>query len=199
MQGNAAKCHVLLSTSEKVITRIDSAAIKNSQSEKVLGVTIDSQLSFEKNIDNICGKAKAKLSPLYRVAPFLNFDQKKMVMNAFFKTQFNYWPLVLMLHSCKLINNTRKATGFKFLQINCCEINQVTSSGFFGQNLQKMVQNRKVTITIEFYIFKISLGIKFQLKLKIWTRLTQKGCFQSEKEKKENYHRIPHNSNYSRS
>ena len=90
MQGNAAKCHILLSTNQKVITRIDSAAIKNSQSEKVLGVTIDSQLSFEKNIDNICGKAKAKLSPLYRVAPFLNFDQKKMVMNAFFKTQFNY-------------------------------------------------------------------------------------------------------------
>lgn len=31
---------------EKVITKVDSAEIKNSLSEKLLGVTIDSQLSF---------------------------------------------------------------------------------------------------------------------------------------------------------
>ena len=27
-------------------------------------------------------------------------------------------------------------------------------NGFFGKNLQKKAQNRKVTITIKFYIFK---------------------------------------------
>ena len=49
------------STNEKVITKVDPAEIKNSQSEKLLGVTIDSQLSFEKDINNICGKAKLNL------------------------------------------------------------------------------------------------------------------------------------------
>ena len=44
MQGNATKCHVLLNTNEKVITKVDSAEIENSQSEQLLGVTIDSQL-----------------------------------------------------------------------------------------------------------------------------------------------------------
>ena len=44
MQGNATKCQVLLNTNEKVITKVDSAEIENSQSEQLLGVTIDSQL-----------------------------------------------------------------------------------------------------------------------------------------------------------
>ena len=104
MQGNAGKCHVLLSTNEKIVTKVDSAEIENSQSEKLLGVTIDSQLSFEKHINNICGKAKAKLSALSRVAHFMNFNKRKKLMNAFFKAQFNYCPLVWMLHS-RLLNN----------------------------------------------------------------------------------------------
>ena len=33
MQGNATKCHVLLSTKEKVITEAYSAEVENSQSE----------------------------------------------------------------------------------------------------------------------------------------------------------------------
>ena len=81
MQENAGKCHVLLSTNEKIFTKVDSAEIENSQSEKLLGVTIDSQLSFEKHINNICGKAKAKLSALSRVAHFMNFNKRKKLMN----------------------------------------------------------------------------------------------------------------------
>ena len=74
MQGNAGKCHILLSTKEKVVTKVDSADIENSQSEKLLGVTLDSDLNFEKHINNICGKAKAKLSALSRVVPYMNFE-----------------------------------------------------------------------------------------------------------------------------
>ena len=43
MQGNAIKCHVLLSKKEKVFTKVDSAEIENSQPEKLLGVTINSK------------------------------------------------------------------------------------------------------------------------------------------------------------
>ena len=49
---------------------------------------------------------------------------------------------------------TRKATGFKSQQVNCCEINQVISKQIWT-NSQKKVQNRKVTIIIQFYIFEI--------------------------------------------
>lgn len=56
-----------------------------------------------RNINNTCDKAKAKLSPLSCVASFRNFNQeKKKLINAFFKAQFNYCLLVWMLHSCEL-------------------------------------------------------------------------------------------------
>ena len=108
MQGNAGKCHILLSTKEKIVTKVDSADIENSQSEKLLGVTLDSDLNFEKHINNICGKAKAKLSALSRVATYMNFENKKTLMNAFFKAQFNYCPLVWMLHSRRLNNKVNR-------------------------------------------------------------------------------------------
>ena len=41
MQGNAGKCHVLLSTNEKIVIKVDSAEIENSQSQKLLGVTMN--------------------------------------------------------------------------------------------------------------------------------------------------------------
>ena len=50
MQWNKTKNRVLLNTNEKIIEKVET---ENSQSEKLLGVTIDSQLSFEKNIANI--------------------------------------------------------------------------------------------------------------------------------------------------
>ena len=58
MQGNASKCHVLLSTNEKVITWADIVEIESSHSEKLLGIAIDSQLSFEKILNNICAQRK---------------------------------------------------------------------------------------------------------------------------------------------
>ena len=47
-QANASKCHVLLSTDERVQEKIGAAQIENSSSEKLLGVTNDAELSFEK-------------------------------------------------------------------------------------------------------------------------------------------------------
>ena len=65
MQGNAIKCHILLIPNEKLLAKVDPAEIENSQSEKLSGVTTDSQLSFEKHINNSYDKVKAKLC--YRI------------------------------------------------------------------------------------------------------------------------------------
>ena len=47
IQGNATKFHVSLSTKENVITKADSAEAKNSQSEKLLGATVQSTMFWE--------------------------------------------------------------------------------------------------------------------------------------------------------
>ena len=57
MKANANKCHVLLRTSNELTVKINEVQIKNSQSEKLLGITIDNDLKFEDNINNIRRKA----------------------------------------------------------------------------------------------------------------------------------------------
>ena len=52
----------------------------------------------------ICGKARTKINALGRVAPFINIEKRRTIMNAFFNSQFSYCPLIWMFHS-RLINN----------------------------------------------------------------------------------------------
>ena len=83
-QGNANKCHVLLSTDKQVQVSIGTAQIENTQNEKLLGIIIDSKLNFDKHIQQICSRASAKLKALARIAPFMNITKRKKLMNAFF-------------------------------------------------------------------------------------------------------------------
>ena len=107
-QGNASKCHVLLSTNKKVHVNIGTAQIENSQFEKLLGVTLDSRLTFQKHIQQICGKTSSKLKALARITPLMDIEKRKILMNAFFNAQFSYCPLTWMFHSRNLNNNINK-------------------------------------------------------------------------------------------
>ena len=100
--------NVLLSTDKQVHVDIGTAQIENTQNEKLLGITIDSKLSFDKHIQQICSRASAKLKALARIAPFMNITKTKILMNAFFNAQFSYCLLTWMFHSRKLNNKINK-------------------------------------------------------------------------------------------
>ena len=87
---------------------IGTAQIKNMQNEKLVGITTDSKLSFDKHIQQICSRTSAKLKALARIAPFMNITKRKILMNAFFNAQFSYCPLTWMFHSRKLNNKINK-------------------------------------------------------------------------------------------
>ena len=87
---------------------IGAAQIESSSSEKLLGVTIDAKLSFEKHIEQICVKAWEKLKGLARVAPSKNIQKKKVLIKAFFTIQFSYCPLIWMFHSRKPSSKIKK-------------------------------------------------------------------------------------------
>ena len=53
IKANADKSHVLLSTTNELTIKINEVKIKNSQSEKLLGITLDNDLKFEDHINNI--------------------------------------------------------------------------------------------------------------------------------------------------
>ena len=58
-----------------------------------------------------------KLSALARVTPYMTLEEKEIVMNSFFNAQFNYCPLIWMLHSRK--NNNK----IKHLHERCLRLN----------------------------------------------------------------------------
>ena len=66
---------------------------------------MDSNLSLDKHIKTICKKASNRLRALARVPPYMAIKNKKVSMNSFFDSRFNYRPLVWMRHSRR--NNTK--------------------------------------------------------------------------------------------
>ena len=99
---------IKLSTDKQVQVNIGTAQIENTQNEKLLGIIIDSKLSFDKHIKQICSRASAKVKTLARIAPFINITKRKISMNVFFSAQLSYCPLAWMFHSRKLSNKINK-------------------------------------------------------------------------------------------
>ena len=77
---------------------------RKQQIPKVLGINIDSKLTFENHINRICKKASAKVNALSRISYYLDPLKRRLLLNAFFTSQFNYCPLTWMFHSRKLNN-----------------------------------------------------------------------------------------------
>ena len=59
----------------------------------VLGVTIDSQLNFDKHISEICKKGSQQLNTLKRMGKYLNRLGRLTVYYSFILSNFNYTPV----------------------------------------------------------------------------------------------------------
>ena len=104
MKANTDKSHLLLSGNKKVTANIDGNIIESGENQVLLGVTIDSNLSFDKHINNLCKNAAAKLNALARIAGYIDIKKRRMIMKAFITSQFSYCPLIWMFHS-RALNN----------------------------------------------------------------------------------------------
>ena len=82
-KGNPDKCHLLVSTNEKIKINIGDFSIENSDCEKLLGVKIDNKLTFDYHVSDICKKANRKINALTRIAPFININKKRIFINSF--------------------------------------------------------------------------------------------------------------------
>ena len=101
--------HTTLSeTSNTRSLKIGHQLISNSETEKILGVTFDDKLSFKCHVDKICKKASQKLYALFRVSNYMSCHQRKLIMDAFISSHFNYCPLVWMCHSRTLNNQVNR-------------------------------------------------------------------------------------------
>ena len=131
MKANPDKCHLLTSSTDSIAIKIKDNEILNSESEKLLGVTIDNKLNFNNHLQKILKKANQKVHVLARITPYMSIPKRKLLMNSFFISQFNYCPLVWMCHS-RLINNKINRLHEKCL---CIVYSDKTSS--FEELLEK--------------------------------------------------------------
>ena len=99
VKSNADKCHLLVSSKEKVTIKIGSHKIANTKHEKLLGVHLDSGLSFDSHISEICKNASRKVCALARVTSCMSLSKKRSLMNAFFNS-----PLTIIhLFGCAIV------------------------------------------------------------------------------------------------
>ena len=84
MKANPDKCHLLTSSMTPTSINIKGYVINNSLCEKLLGVTIDSKLSFNAHLDKIFTKARQKVHVLARIAPYMSIPKRKFDYEFFF-------------------------------------------------------------------------------------------------------------------
>ena len=89
---------------------------------KLLGVWIDSDLSFNDHMKNICRNAAKKLNALTRQCAILPFYRRQMLMNAFFNSQFSHCPLAWMSHR-RFINTKINNLHFRALRMIYNDVN----------------------------------------------------------------------------
>ena len=104
MKINSGKSHILFWSNYTVSANIDDHAIVSDNKNELLGIILDSKLSFEDHINNLCKKASQKLNALARIASYVCLEKRKTVMKAYTISQFGYCPLVWMFHSRGLNN-----------------------------------------------------------------------------------------------
>ena len=90
MKANHDKCHLLISTLTPISIKVKDYIIKNSDNEKLLGVTVDANFNFNCHLENILKNVSKKFHVLARITPYMSMPKRKLLMDSFFTSQFNY-------------------------------------------------------------------------------------------------------------
>ncbi len=73
---------------------INDTTIERESQIKLLGITIDDKLKFDKHIDILYKNAARQINVLFRYSGKLDTKEGKVIHNIFILANFNYCPLV---------------------------------------------------------------------------------------------------------
>ena len=82
--------------------------MKSSTFETLLGIKIDNKLRLNAQVAHLCKKSSRKIQSLARINPYMTVSERHILMNAFFRSQFSYYPLVWMCHRRILDNKINR-------------------------------------------------------------------------------------------
>ena len=95
INANKSKCMLLgsnqkLKNAKEIDLIVDSTAIQNVSSHKLLGVIVDSSLTWQLQVESVCKKMNAKISLLKKLNIFLSDEMKKLFYNSYILPSFDY-------------------------------------------------------------------------------------------------------------
>ena len=152
--ANSGKSPFLIRPYERRSLKIPDSIMTSSSSEELLGILIDSELTFRDHITRLCSKANQKLSALARVSKYMTLQKRRLLMSSYITSQFNYCPLVWKIHNKKLNKKINKIHE-KALRIVYGD--HKTSSRNFWIYIYLSLYIKKLAIFIE--IYKVKKGI----------------------------------------
>ena len=76
---NSGKCHILLSTKNSIDVHLQGTCVTSSSTEKLLGITADSDLKFDRHISDLCDRVMKK-NALWRVTGYMPLEKRRIVM-----------------------------------------------------------------------------------------------------------------------
>ena len=112
LKANAGKFHLFLSPYEDQTITVENYVIKSRGVEELLGVTIHSNLNFKEHILSLCNKANRKHHALSRISKYMTLNKRCILMKSFIISQFNYCPLMWMIHNIGLNNKIRESLTY---------------------------------------------------------------------------------------
>ena len=109
MIANPEKFHALLIRKDETNTSgenfdIQGKMIKSEETVKavkLLGIQLDYKLNFEQHISELCRKAASQLNVLKRLKQFIGFYERRILVQSFLYSNFDYCPLVWYFSSVK--------------------------------------------------------------------------------------------------
>ena len=170
MKGNTDQCHLIMSTNNATELQIGDSSIKTSNCEKLLGVKIDYKLTFDEHVNSLCKKANSKLRALARTTPYMNIEKRKLLMNSFFNAQFNYCPLIWMLHT-RCNNNKIKHLHERCLRLTYCD-KKSSYEELLEKNGSVSIHHKNIqSLAIEMY--KVKNEIAPMITANVFTRMPE--------------------------
>ena len=124
MKLNEEKCHFIVAGHkyEHIWANVGQTMIWEQNKVKLLGVNIDSKLSFNDHVTSLCVNAGRKLTALTRIARSLTTEKRRILINAFVESQFNTplyglnsVPLITQILCSLFINKIKFRANFNFL------------------------------------------------------------------------------------
>ena len=160
-KANLGKFYFLLNPFVDRPIKIMVSTIKAKKEEVLLGVRINSDLTFKEQVTSICSKVNQNLHALTRVSKCMSLQKHRM--KSFINSQFNYCPIFWMCHS-RSLNNKVNLIRERALRIVYQDFQSsfsallVKGNSFTIKNLQLLAID----------IFKVKMNISPEIMNKIF-------------------------------